>query len=230
MEPISPNPPADLAARLCAYMQAKNIRLFYGKDEFNIIYVEGINPDGTENADADDGWNDLRVVLEFVEYSPQIVHAAVATTEPGRLATLSDAAKARGGVARIAFGQYSAWRLGYHNIRKNNKNHPALVQAAPLPVHRDRNRDGKRTGDLLHLGMFGINQHGTRPGYRGDTVANWSEGCLVGMDWEDHLAFIDLLRHDGRYVADPQFLFTTTVIAGDELYRMFPPPPPKPLT
>ena len=101
------------------------------------------------------------------------------------------------------------------NWHKGRANHPALVQVAPLPVHRDFNKDGKRTGDKVETGMFGINQHGTRPAKVIGGVGNWSEGCLVGQYWPNHLKFIETLKQDARYQADNNFLFTTAVIDGD---------------
>ena len=210
---------AILAKRLLRYMRAKGYEIFTAPGELNIVYVEGINPDGSQNVDAPDVWNDLRCVVDFVGEEPRLLLAHVATTEPGQSATFSDSAKSRGGIARITFGQYAAWRMGFHNTRKNGKNHPALVQVMPLPVHRDRNRDMKRTGDNIHLGYFGINQHSTRPGYTGGSVGTWSEGCLVGMLWSEHVQFIDLCRTDPRYIQDLTggFVFTTAVLPGDEV-------------
>lgn len=204
-----------LAKRLLRYMQSKDYAISTKIGELNIVYVEGMDIDGTPNVDAPDLWNDARFVIDFELETPRLLFAAVATTEPGKLATLSDDARKRGGVARIALGQYTAWKMGYHKQNKNGKNHPALVQCMPLPVHRDKNRDMKRTGDKIHIGYFGINQHSTRPGYTGNSVSNWSEGCLVGRNWEEHLKFIELLKTDPRYT--PDFIFTSAVLAGNEI-------------
>lgn len=211
----------DLAKAVVEYMRQKKYLVDTLPGQLNIVYIEGMNIDGTVNEDQLDGWNDLRIVITHLENGlPQLKIAHVATTEPGRSATFSAAASRRGGVARIAFGQYRAWQMGYHNQSKNGKNHPALVQRAPLSVHRDKNRDGIRTRDNVHIGMFGINQHSTRPGYRGDRVGDFSEGCLVGWLWEQHMEeFMPLLRQEPRFVMNPQHLFTTTIIAGDDLAR-----------
>lgn len=210
-------PQTILAKRLLRYMWAKGYEIFTGPGELNIVYVEGMNPDGTQNVDAPDVWNDMRCVIAFAGDKPRLLLAQVATTEPGRAATFSGRAKNRGGIARIAFGQYKAWRIGFHNTRKNGKNHQALVQVVPLPVHRDKNHDMKRTGDNIHIGYFGINQHSTRPGYTGGNVGTWSEGCLVGLLWDEHLRFVELLKTDPRYLADKDFIFTTAVLPGNEV-------------
>jgi hypothetical protein len=210
-------PAVILAKRLLRYMRAKGYEIFTAPGELNIVYVEGMDVDGTQNVDAPDAWNDLRCVIDFVGDTPRLLHCAVATTEPGRAGTMSADAAKRGGVARIAFGQYTAWRAGFHNTRKNGKNHPALVHVMPLPVHRDKNRDMKRPGDKIHIGYFGINQHSTRPGYFGGNVGTWSEGCLVGLLWDQHLEFMRLCKTDPRYLADPNFIFTSAVLPGNEI-------------
>lgn len=199
--------------RIIAYMQAQGHEISTKPAHLNIVYIEGMNPDGTLNPDTADGWNDLRIVFDHTEEGqPRILHIAVATTEPGRSATFATAAMRRGGVFRIAFGQHTAWEIGHHK----SPEHPALVQRAPVPGHRDANRDGIRPGDKIGYGI-GINQHGTRPGYDGTNVGNWSEGCLVGRDWEQHIAFIELLKTDPRYQKKKKYKFTTTVIPGDKI-------------
>src|SRR5690606_26288907 len=119
--------------------------------------------DGMPNRDESDRWNDIGVLIRFNDAGqPEIIHAAVCTTEPGYMATMSVQALRLGGVARIQLTQYlECWQLGFH---KGDPNHPALVQCAPVLVYRDRNRDMKRPGDLL-LPATGINHHGTRPNY-----------------------------------------------------------------
>lgn len=188
--------------------------------ELNIVYIEGADANGKPNADKPDGWNDRRLLIGHGDDGrPEVLLNVAATTEPGLSATRSSGARARGGVARIAMGQFKAWRMGYH---KGYLSHPALVQVMPIPVHRDYNRDSKRTGDRVHTGYFGINQHGTRANYRPNAVGMWSEGCLVGRIWAEHLSFIDILRLEPRFVVNPEFIFTTTVVDGDDFgrYRM----------
>lgn len=202
-----------LLHRILAYMTAQGHAIATGPGEVNIVYIEGIYEDGTPNSDELDGWNDLRVVfLHDAEGQASIAHIAIATTEPGRSATFSTAARLRGGVARLAFGQHTAWRVGVHKTL----DHQALVQRAPLMVHRDLNRDGLRTRDNL-APATGINQHSTRKGFSGEQVGNWSEGCLVGWNWDLHQAFMALVMADPRYLKRKNFLFTTTLIPGDKL-------------
>lgn len=118
----------------------------------------------------------------------------------------------RQGAARIAFGQYRAWRMGMHGSGKTR--HEALVQVNPITVCRDLNKDAIRTGDKLDTGLFGINQH-----HGGDSlsIGRWSAGCLVGQSIRGHREFIGILKQDARYLSNPQYTFTTTVIPGDKL-------------
>jgi hypothetical protein len=192
-------------------MLDKGMAFFRNQGEMNIVYVEGMNVDGSLNTDEFDKWNDLRLLID---HTGNVVHCARCTTEPGRLSTFDQAAKKRGGVARIAFGQYAAWKYGFH---QGKQQHPALVQCATIPVHRDFNRDGIRTGDPVRMDVRGLNQHSTSPSYKGGNVGNWSAGCLVGSDWSQHLEFIRLLRTDPRFVADQNFIFTTAILAGDKI-------------
>jgi len=201
----------NLADKLLAYYLHKGYKYSDSPFTFNIAYIEGANWDGTANADEADKWNDRRILFTVQNGLCKIVMNVGCTTEPGKLATNSTEAAKLGGVARIAFGQYTAWQMGFH---KGRANHPALVQCSPIPVYRDANKDGKRTGDLLDYAT-GINQHGTRPGKAPDAVGNWSAGCLVGQYWPNHLEFIRTLKQDARYISDNKFVFTSAIIDGD---------------
>lgn len=177
----------------------------------NIVYVEGMNLDGTLNDDAFNEWNDVRALIEIVGGTPRIVDSWVATTEPGDYYTEHPLDPE--GAFRIAFGQYRAWQVGIHG---NSEPHEALVQAAPIRGYRDSNEDGLRTGDPLVEGDFGVNQHW---GYDMEKVGRASAGCLVGQSREGHRRFMGLLKTDCRYEANSGYLFYTTVIAGDDLIR-----------
>lgn len=205
------------AQKVIAYMESLGYAIDRQPGEMNIVYVEGAELDGTPNADEGDRWNDLGLLISFdPDGVPQIVHRAVCTTEPGYAATMAQRARLLGGVARVQLTQYlRCWQMGYH---KGNPAHPALVQRAPMLVHRDRNRDGKRPGDAL-MPASGINQHGTRPGYIARLIGTWSEGCLVRLNWDDHLHFIELVRSDPRFILDSGFLFSSAILDGGKVWQ-----------
>lgn len=207
------------ATAIVAFMRTKNYRIDMTTGHMNIIYLEGMNPDWVLNLDAPDGWNDLSIILAFDSGGdPSIVFSAACTTEPGKAATFGSEARRLGGVARIAFGQHTAWKVGFHRQSRLLNMHPALIQCAPIPVHRDSNRDGKRTGDPMGW-AFGLNQHGTSGSYTGGPIGKWSAGCLVRQWWNDHLEFMRIVKTDIRYQADRNFIFSSTIIAGDQLIK-----------
>lgn len=191
------------ASRIVAYMKKQGYKLFVNPGELNIIYVEGVDTDGLPNADQMNEWNDRRLILD---YKLEIIGNWLATTEPGFKYTAAPLNPM--GAFRIAFGQYKAWRVGQH------KDHEALVQVAAVPGHRDRNKDGLRTGDPEVSGLYGINQH-----WGGDAakIGAWSAGCLVGQSREGHRQFMRLVKSDTRYQKDKTYTFWSTVLPGDKL-------------
>lgn len=204
----------DLASQVIKYMQAKNYQTATESKEYNIIYIEGMNTDGTLNNDAPNEFNDRRLVIEIKATNgvPKIVGDWEATTEPGSKYTYNPMNSK--GAARIKFGQYKAWAIGTHGVDR----HEALVQVKPLSVHRDFNRDFQRTGDWVDGGLFGVNQHWGYDYSRND-IQGASAGCLVGRTRQGHREFMKLIKQDKRLVLNPDYLFVTTVIPGDELIK-----------
>ena len=198
----------DLAAAIVAAMRRKGYVVDTQPGEINIVYVEGLNEDGTVNDDAADKWNDLRVVIGFEGDKPVILGEWRATTEPGRYYTEHPVNPA--GAARIEFGQYQAWRVGMHR-----GDHEALVQRGKVTVSRDLNKDMIRTGDARDSGdNFGINQHGPSGAEEApDSVGKFSAGCLVGKTMAGHRSFMAIVKADTRFVADPEYLFRTAILA-----------------
>ncbi|AUB37498.1 Peptidoglycan-binding [Nostoc flagelliforme CCNUN1] len=204
---------SDLASRILKYMQDKDYQISSNKQEYNIIYVEGINADGSLNNDAPNEFNDQRIVIEVVNGVPKIVGQWQATSEPGSYYTYHPMNS--GGAARISFGQYKAWTVGIHG---NAEPHEALVQVGNVSVYRDFNKDFKRTSDKLDTGLFGINQHWGYD-YAANNINNASAGCLVGRSRNGHREFMSLIKRDRRYQVNKSYVFYTTVIPGDDLAK-----------
>jgi hypothetical protein len=205
----------DLAGRIIKYMQLKDYWIARPPGYLNIVYVEGMNTDGALNKDKPNEWNDLRLVIQIKNGKPVIVGSWDATTEPGFFFTFHPMNPA--GAARIAFGQYKAWRVGTHTAKKKSA-HEALVQCDVITVHRDFNKDMKRTEDKTDVGSgFAVNQHqgfNMPPG----NIGKGSAGCLVGRTNKGHQEFMALAKTDPRYKeASHGYKFMTTVIAGDDL-------------
>lgn len=201
--------------KIIRFMVDQEYYIALGPDVLNIVYVEGVDGDGRENADEFNFWNDRRLVFRIdSDGNPVVMINVAATTEPGKYYTQNPMNPA--GAARIAFGQYKAHGIGLHNGQ-----HPALVQRGKIRVHRDINRDGKRSpNDPISIGSaFGLNQHTTRPGEPPQLVGKYSAGCLVGQSYSEHMAFMGLIRHDIRLKNNGGYLFPTAVISGTELNK-----------
>ena len=206
---------AVFAKRILRYMKKKSYWIARSPYCFNIVYVEGADADGRPNIDQFNEWNDRRCVIRILPNGqPEMLVNDMATTEPGKFYTLNPFQPE--GVARIAFGQYKAWRFGYHKGVQ-----PALVQRDNVRLHRDGNRDTFRDStDYIDVGYgFGINQHSTRFDFVPEYVNRFSAGCLVGRRYNYHLSFLHIIRHDFRFVHNPNYLFITTIINGDELMQ-----------
>lgn len=204
----------DLASRIVKYMQLKKYEIFQGIREYNIVYVEGMNADGTLNDDRVNYFNDRRMVLQIIDGVPVIVGNWEATTEPGYYYT--DSPMNPEGAARIKFGQYKAWQVGIHGTADR---HEALVQTGgEITVYRDLNKDYQRAGDKEDTGYFAINQHwGYDLPY--NNVYYASAGCLVGRTRDGHREFMSLIKKDRRYQLNNRYIFYTTVIYGQDLLK-----------
>ncbi|WP_293864469.1 peptidoglycan-binding domain-containing protein [uncultured Alsobacter sp.] len=200
--------------KVVAAMQQKAYFINRHPDCLNIVYLEGVNPDGTLNDDAPDVFNDVRIVFGVdAQGKPRIDGIWDGTTEPGRVWTENPMNPK--GAARIAFNQYKAWVVGTHHAGTGSA-HEALVQVEPVSVYRDLNRDYKRTGDVLDTGLFGINQHWGYDQPSG-SLGRTSAGCLVGRTRAGHREFMRLIKRDPRYAANGGYRFMTAIMAGDEV-------------
>ncbi|HEY9665709.1 MAG TPA: peptidoglycan-binding domain-containing protein [Coleofasciculaceae cyanobacterium] len=213
-----PSPPLklgnDLASRIIKYMQLKKYEIFQGVREYNIVYIEGMNADGTLNNDPPNYFNDRRMVLQILDGVPAIIGNWEATTEPGYRYTQRPMNPE--GAARIKFGQYKAWQVGIHGT---SDRHEALIQTGgEVSVHRDFNKDYQRVGDKVDTGYFAINQHW---GYDlpNNNVYYASAGCLVGRLRQGHREFMNLIKQDRRFQLNNRYIFYTTVIYGPDLIK-----------
>lgn len=203
--------PQDLASRIISRMQALGMCVTTKPDEINIVYLEGVDKDGSPNSDKLDCFNDRRIVIKFVDNTPKIVGNWIATTEPGAHYTHNPVNP--GGAARIQIDkQFKSWSVGYHGSGKVR--HTALVQVCPINVCRDFNKDGFRTGDKLDTGLFGVNQHSA---FDSANVGRWSAGCLVGQSHDGHREFMNVVKSDRRYKENEGYIFYTAVLDGGKL-------------
>ena len=185
----------------------------------NIVYIEGMNQDGSLNQDLPDRWNDLRLLVSKGQNGWIIWHNAIATTEPGAWYTMNPISKK--GCARIAFGYHEpAWAEGLHKGKQ-----PALVQRGRVKIHRDLNRNMKR--DRSELAEWagpdaGINQHSTSASFKGKSIGKHSAGCLVEWNLLSHFIFLKFLRVDvRRKITEAEgriYLHDSWVLPGDKFH------------
>ena len=186
--------------------QKKGYYLARGVDAYNIIYIEGVNPDFTSNSNSIDHWNDIRAILT-IEHNGRAYFRNVwrATVNTGRPYT--DNPMNPHGAANLEPGQYWAWQAGRHIT--GSMNQEALVQVKPVPVRRDGNRDGRSKNDKIEdWEVIGLNQHGGK----GSKVGFYSAGCLVVDSFEAQQEFMNILYGDRRYKINKHFIFPTILI------------------
>lgn len=125
------------------------------------------------------------------------------TTEPGKY--YMNHPLSRKGAAILVPGQYrGAFVLGKH------KGYEALVQAKPLMVYRDDNKDSAYdyNPDTIEKGMFGINIHRSNPNIISQIIDKWSAGCQVFADPKEYKQFIDLCKKQIEYTGCNSFTYT----------------------
>ncbi|HEY9725204.1 MAG TPA: peptidoglycan-binding protein, partial [Chroococcales cyanobacterium] len=208
----------DFASSLTQYMMKKGYFVPRGDRRYSIVYVHSLNEQFQPTPSTPDAWDDRRMILEIPNNGvPRIVNHWTATCDPGLAPT--QRSRIAGGVAQVAFGQYQAWQHGFHGYGKRYPPYPSLVQAGPVDIMRDTNRNYRRdSGDTLIQKSTGngINQH---HGWNASEVGFNSEGCLVGKNVEGHHEFIDLCKQDVRYQVNPGYTYFTTVIEGADIFK-----------
>lgn len=211
--PVRPDGPPDdaLEVLLVKALTRKNFVISSEVGEINIVYVEGMNEDGSPNNDEANEFNDLRCIFDIQgDGTPRMLGKWQATTEPGFYYDRDHPINVKG-AARIKFNQYQAWQVGLHRGTQE-----ALRQVKNVTVCRDLNRDMERTGDTEDDGLFGINQHGGYDQPESD-IGKASAGCLVGRTMSGHEQFMRIVKTDPRYVADNDFIFFSTILSASDV-------------
>jgi hypothetical protein len=205
------NPRRDLAGAIWNAMTAKGYWLARMRTWVNIVYVEGANPDGTQNGNLPNQFNDLRTIVTVEQGRPVVLGQWTATTEPGKYYTENPLNPK--GAARIALDQFKAWSVGTHGA--GIAAHEALIQAGMIRVFRDLNQDYRREGDAVEASAnFGVNQHW---GYDLQDVGKASAGCLVGRTRNGHRQFMELVKSDPRYLVNRNYRFMTAILTAEDL-------------
>lgn len=196
----------NLGEQIKATVERLGYKWFSNPGETNIVYVEGVDPDGSRNGNRPNAFDSVRYLLS---HDGTILGAWPATTHAG--AYYEHHLLNPGGAFHIALGQQTAWIMGnYHH-----GNYEALLQEAPLYGTRDSAEDFQRAGPTVHE-LVGAHHHWGYD-YPRDNVSNSAAGCQVGETRSGHLEFIRLLKQDPRYQADHNFMWTSTVLTADQV-------------
>lgn len=152
-----------------------------------------------------------KLVVEYKNNNDKTVRKIYnITTKPGA-SYLGDDMGSVKGTAILVPNQYrGCWKIGYHkNLYK------ALVQAKPVKVYRDSNKNKEYDFDpqTIDTGVFGINIH--KAGTHSYIVNNWSAGCQVFQDAADFKSFMALCQQ--QIDAGRGSSFTYTLINEEDL-------------
>lgn len=135
-------------------------------------------------------YDDILVVMYRTRNGLKTVYFNI-TTEPGDYYMRKKLGNPKG-TAILVPGQYrGCWKLGKHKGE-----YEALVQAKPVKVYRDGNKDNvyDMFPQTINEGLFGINIHRSNEGFTRQTVDMYSAGCQVFADPKDFDKFIDLCK------------------------------------
>lgn len=213
--PVLPlRPGEDLAGRVAGALLRRGDWLCRHPGCFTVAYVEGMEPSGRRSPVRPDAFDDARLLLRVGPGGvPELAGVWEATAAPGRPAVEKPVEPA--GAPRLARGQHKAWVMGRTGLGTEHEQE-ALVQAVPLPVTRDGNRDFRRGGDERQRGLYGMDQHGGFDAPRG-RVGGIGAGCLVGREQDGHRAFMASLREDARWRASHAYRFMASVLGVEDL-------------
>jgi hypothetical protein len=198
---------AELAKKIVATMEAKGFHIDRKPGECNVVYIEGMDMDGTPNANRHNAFDDVRMVIAFnKEGDPEIVGGPwEATTQPGNRYTFNPINSS--GAAIIKLGYQCVWQTGAHRGQ-----YEAWIQTGgEVTVLRDDKESFERAGLKEDTGWFGINQHHGGNAPRAD-IGGHSAGCLVGRMIDGHEEFMSITKADPRYKANGRVVMGATVM------------------
>ena len=177
---------------------------FFTKGDYNLNII-GVRHKG---AKVTNHFDDCLVVIYNTANEKNVKRVFVCTTLPGKKA-MEHPMQIKG-TAILKEGQYrGAYKIGYHKGQ-----YKALVQAKPVTVYRDGNKDDKFDLNPLSIdkGIFGINIH--KAGDNSTLVDGWSYGCQVLSKSIDFNALMRLVERSAGIYGNS---FTYTLINEEDL-------------
>jgi hypothetical protein len=189
-------------------MTSKSYIFFDGNKKLNLNII-GVRRDNHGTNEFDD----FLVVLYKNQNLKEECKVYSITTDPGEH-WLKNPLNPKG-TAVLVPGQYrGTWKLGRHQ----NK-YEALVQAKPVKVWRDNNKDNiidYQGFNTLSEGYFGINIHRSNPYDKSYLVNKWSAGCQVFQSVKDYDEFLDMCKRSANLYGNS---FTYTLLTEQEIRK-----------
>lgn len=172
---------------------------YFNKGEYNLNII-GVRHTGEVVTNK---FDDALVVIWIDEQGRFCRKVFECTTQPG----ISYMGKTMGnikGTAILVPGQYrGAYKIGLHKGK-----YKALVQAKPVKVYRDNDKDNEYDYNptTIDEGYFGINIH--KAGTASVIVNNWSAGCTVLAKEEDFKSLMYLAKKQVEHGLGEMFTYT----------------------
>lgn len=183
---------------------AKKGYAYFTKGEYNLNII-GVRHKGNIITNT---FDDYIVVIYNTNKEQNIRKIFPCTTLPGKKAMQHPIAIK--GTAILPVGQYrGCWTIGSHKGK-----YKALVQAKPISVYRDGNKDNKFDLNPISIdkGIFGINIH--KAGDNSTLVDGWSYGCQVFKKSIDFASFMRLVEKSATLYGNK---FTYTLLNEEDL-------------
>ena len=182
-------------------MVRKGYAWFTGHESINLVGIR--HPDERSNK-----FNDWMTCTWCDDYGHWTFRRWPCTTDPG-VYYRENPLNVRGS-AIMAPGQYrGAYTLGTH------KGYNAIVQAKPVSVWRDNNKDETLDWDgVTSTGLYGLNIHRAHASRTSGNVDRWSAGCQVLANPHDYAELLAIVRRSCSRYGDH---FTYTLLEGSEL-------------
>ena len=193
-----------LQIELIKKVLAKKNYLFFENGQFNLNLI-GIRTKGATAGKYDD----YMVVIYKDKTDNWILKHWSITTDAGTY-WLKNPMNTKG-TALLVPNQYrSTWTIGLHKGQ-----YKALVQAKPIKVYRDRNKDLilDYNSATIEEGMFGVNIHRSNPNTASVNNEKWSAGCQVFASPTDFAEFLELIDESAKRYGNN---FTYTLITEND--------------
>lgn len=164
----------ELISDLKNIAKEKNYAIFEYKDSINLnINLWGIRSNSKDTTK----FNDVLIMFYQNKDKSWTHHVYKITTDPSNINLQNPINNS--GTAILKEGQYrNAFKIGLHKGK-----YEALVQASPMTVIRDNNKDDKLDfNNKEETGMFGINMHRASINGDNENIGLYSAGCQVHKD------------------------------------------------